>query len=181
LLALVISSCAPPAPGGLETLEETARHGAERRAHRLHALEARAIARVDGRATGRLPAVAVTARPASPDRGPLQCRWLLGLLADIAVRGDTLVAWMPSGRLGLHVDDLADTLGVRDPALFLGRALTGAWDAPHDAWRQAVADSAGATLEWTGGDQAWQMRVDRDGRPREVRVAREGRTVTARY
>jgi len=181
LCAGLLASCAPPAPRGLETLEEAARRGAERRARRLVALEAQAIVRVDGRATGRLPAVAVSARLASPDRVRIQCRWLLGLLADIAVRGDTLVAWMPSGRLGLHVDDLADTLGVRDPALFFGRALLAAWEPPREAWRAAVADSGGAVLAWTGGDEAWQMHVDREGRPRDVRVERDGRSLTARY
>ncbi len=179
--ALLLASCAPPAPRGLEPLEVMARRGAERRERRLAAFELQAVVRVDGRATGRLPAVSLNARLASPDRVRLQCRWLLGLLADVAVRGDTLVAWMPAERLGIRVPDLADTLGVRDPALFLGRALTASWQAPREAWRAAVADSGGATLAWPQGDERWTLRVDRDGRPRDVTVARGERTVTARY
>src|SRR5260221_4855182 len=141
VLALLRAACAPPARRGLEPLEVMARRGAERRERRLAAFELQAVVRVDGRATGRLPAVSLNARLASPDRVRLQCRWLLGLLADVAVRGDTLVAWMPAERLGIRVPDLADTLGVRDPALFLGRALTASWQGPREAWRAAVGDS----------------------------------------
>lgn len=174
-------SCAPPPPGGLESLEQVAERGAAHRERRLAAFELRGALRVDGRATGRLPGVSLHVRIASPDRMRLQCRWLLGLLADVAVRGDTLTAWMPGQRVGLHVPGLADTLGLRDPAQFLGRALLAAWHAPHEAWQRSVPDSAGATLEWPEGDEAWKLRVNRDGRPLEVRVARAGRTVTARY
>ena len=177
----LLASCAPPPPGGLESLEQVARRGAERRERRLGAFELEGVLRVDGRATGRLPAVSLHARFASPDRVRLQCRWLLGLLADVSVRGDTLTAWMPGQRVGIRVPELSDTLGLRDPALFLARALIAAWQAPHEAWRQAVPDSAGTTLEWPEGDEAWTLHVNREGRPREVRVVRGAHAVTARY
>lgn len=180
-LAGLLASCAPPPPAGLESLEQAARRGAERRARRLAAFELNGSLRVDGRATGRLPAVSLHARVATPDRLRLQCRWLLGLLADVSVRGDTLTAWMPSQRLGVRIPALSDTLGLVDPALFLGRALLAAWQAPHEAWQRAVTDSAGVTLEWPEGGDAWRLRIDRDGRPRDVRVAREAHSVTARY
>ncbi len=180
-LAGLLASCAPPPPGGLESLEQVAERGAAHRERRLAAFELQGVLRVDGRATGRLPAVSLHARLATPDRVRLQCRWMLGLLADVSVRGDTLTAWMPGQRLGVRVPQLSDTLALRDPALFLGRALLAAWHAPHEAWQRTVLDSAGATLAWPEGDEAWTLRVDRNGRPREVRVARGGRAVTARY
>ncbi len=181
LVAGLVVSCAPPPPGGLENLETLARRAAERRERRWSAFEASAALRLDGRATGRLPAVSVHLRVASPDRVRLQLRWLLGLLADVAVRGDTLTAWMPGERLGVIVPALADTLGVRDPARFLARALTATWVAPHEAWRQGVLDSAGAVLAWDERDEHWTLRVGRDGRPREVGVTRADHSVSARY
>jgi hypothetical protein len=180
-LAGLLASCAPPPPAGLESLEQAARRGAEHRERRLAAFELKGILRVDGRATGRLPAVSLHARLATPDRLRLQCHWLLGLLADVSVRGDTLTAWMPGRRVGVRVPALSDTLGLTDPALFLGRALLAAWQAPHEAWQRAVTDSAGVALEWPEGSDAWTLRLDREGRPREVRVAREARSVTVRY
>lgn len=180
-IAGLLASCAPPPPAGLETLEQAARRGTERRERRLRAFELQAVLRVDGRATGRLPAVSLHVRFAAPDRVRLQCRWLLGLAADVALRGDTLTAWMPAERMGVRMPSLSDTLGLREPAQYLGRALTAVWQAPHEAWRGAVADSAGVTLEWPEQDERWTLRVDAAGRPREVSVTRGARTVTARY
>jgi hypothetical protein len=181
MVALLGSSCAPPPPGGLESLEQTARRMSDRRERRLSAFEAHAVLRVDGRATGKLPAVTVHVRVASPDRVRIQLHWLLGLLADVSARGDTLTAWVPGDRLGLSVPDLADSLGVREPARFLARALSAGWSAPHEAWRQGVLDSAGARLAWDERDEHWTLRVGRDGRPREASVARGEHIVRARY
>ncbi len=183
LLALLgfAFGCAPPPPGSLETLETAARVGAQRRERRLQGLEARAVLRVDGRATGRLPAVSVTTRLASPDRVRLQARWLLGVLLDAAVAEDTLTAWMPSERLGLRLPGLADSLGIRAPGRFIGRAIVASWQAPREAWRHARADSAGATLGWEEGGEAWTLRVDPAGRPRELAVSRDGHEVLVRY
>src|SRR5262249_50831041 len=94
--ALLLASCTRlPAPGDLESLEALSRRDAEKRESKLTALEARMVLRLSGRATGKLPAVDLQARLAAPDRARLQARWLLGLLLDAAVRGDTLVAWLP--------------------------------------------------------------------------------------
>jgi hypothetical protein len=180
-LCALLAACAPPPSGSLETLERLARRGAEHRARSLAALEATLVLRVDGRATGRLPAVSVQARLASPDRVRLQVRWLLGLLLDLNASGDTLTAWIPSERLGLRVPALTDSLGLRDPARFLGTALAATWQAPHTAWREAVADSAGVGLEWSELSEHWHMRVDREGRPREVGVESGGHEVNVRY
>jgi len=180
-LSLLAGACAPPPPGGIESLEVLARRGAERRERALAALEARLVLRLEGRATGRLPAVSVQARLAVPDRVRLQARWLLGLLVDAAVRGDTLVAWMPSQRLGVRIPDLADSLGVREPALFLGRALAASWQAPREAWSAATPDSQGVRLTWQDGAEAWALTLDRAGRPRQLELARGERSVVVAY
>jgi hypothetical protein len=180
-LAAFAAGCAPPAPGSLESLESAARKGAHRRVRRLAALETRAVLRIDGRATGRLPAVAVTTRLASPDRVRLQARWMLGTLLDAVVHADTLVAWMPGERLGLRLPGLSDSLGIREPARFIGRALVAGWQPPDDAWRRARADSAGAELDWREGRESWRLRVDAAGRPSDVTVARDSHRVHVRY
>ena len=179
LLALGLGACAPPPPGSLESLELTARRAAERREARWASSEGEAIVRVDGRATGRLPALDLHLRLAAPDRVRLQFRWVLGVLADVVARGDTLVAWVPSERLGVTVPGLGDTLGLHEPARFLTRALTAAWVAPHEAWRTGVLDSAGARLAWTEPDgDAWTLRVDRRGRPVVAQVQRAEHRIT---
>ena len=178
----LLASCTPvPAPGDIEALETTARRGAEKREHSLVALESRMVVRLSGRATGKLPAVDVQAKLASPDRARLQARSILGLLLDAAVRGDTLLAWLPSERLGVRVPDLSDSLGVREPARFLGRALAASWQAPHEAWRGATPDSQGVRLGWRDGDETWTLWVDRAGRPRQIQLVRDGRSLVVRY
>ncbi len=181
-LSCVLGACAPPPPGSLESLEQAARRGAERREKRYAACDARGILRIDGRATGKLPGVSLRVRVASPDRVRLQASWLLGTLADVAVRRDSLVAWVPAERMGLVFGGLADTLGVREPARFLAQALAASWGAPHAAWRDAALDSSGGvTLSWTGeAGERWTMRVDHDAHPAEVRVERDGRSLTAK-
>jgi len=177
-----LASCTRlPAPGDLEALETTSQRGAEKREHSLVALESRMVVRVSGRATGKLPAVDVQTKLASPDRARLQARSILGLLFDAAVRGDTLLAWLPSERLGVRVPDLSDSLGVREPARFFGRALAASWVAPSEAWRTATPDSAGVKLAWREKDEAWTMWVDHKGRPRQLELERDERTLTVGY
>jgi hypothetical protein len=182
LAGSLLASCTKlPPPGDLEALQTTAQRGADHRERSLAALESRMVVRLSGRATGRLPAVSVQTKLASPDRARLQARSILGVLLDAAVRGDTLVAWMPSQRLGVRIPDLADSLGVREPALFLGRALAASWQAPAEAWRAATPDSAGVKLAWQDGDEAWTLWLDRMGRPRQLEVDHEAHVLTVGY
>jgi hypothetical protein len=182
ILGLLLASCAvPPPPGDLETLETVSRRDASARERSLAALEARLTLRLDGRATGHLPAMSVQAKLASPDRARLQARWMLGTLFDAALRGDTLLAWVPSERMGFRLPDLSDSLGVRDPAVFFGRALAASWQAPHEAWQGASMDSDGVRLAWREADAAWQLRLDRTGRPREVRLEQTERSIVVGY
>ena len=180
-LATLAASCAPPPPGSLESIESAARSGAHRRERKLEALEARAILRVSGRATGRLPAVNVTTRLASPDRVRLQARWALGTLLDAVIASDTLTAWMPSQRLGLRLPGIGDSLGIREPGRFIGRAIVASWQPPAEAWRRARMDSTGAHLDWREGGAAWTLRVDPAGRPSELTVQRDTHEVRVQY
>ena len=183
-LAALLSAapgCAPPPPGSLESIESAARAGTHRRERRLQGLEARAVLRVDGRATGRLPAVSVTTRLASPDRVRVQARWVLGVLLDAVVASDTLTAWMPAERLGLRLPGLADSIGIREPGRFVGRAIVAGWQPPAEAWRRGRADSAGIRLDWRDGGEDWALRVDASGRPRDLTVSRDGHEVHVRY
>ncbi len=177
----IAAGCAPPVPRGLESLESATRTQAARREQKLRVCETSVVLRVDGRATGRLPAVSVTARMAEPGRIRLQARWLLGVLLDASLTGDTLTAWMPSQRLGLQLPGIGDTLGVADPGRFLRRAIAAGWQPPREAWLSATADSAGASLAWREDGRDWSMRVDRSGRPREVGVSDGTRRMGVRY
>jgi hypothetical protein len=176
------SGCGPPPPiASLETLEARSRQHAERRERKVRQCEAHAVLRLETPSTGRLPAVAVTARLASPDRARLQARWVLGTLVDAVLTGDTLRAWMPTRRLGLDLPGFGDTLGLPEPGRILRQALAASWPAPRSAWREAVADSAGASLAWSEAGEDWTLRLDRAGRPREVTWSRAGKGLHVRY
>ena len=182
VLGLCLASCAPPPPpGDIETLESTSRREASARERSLAALETRLTVRLDGRATGKLPALSVQARLATPDRARLHARWFLGTLFDAALRGDTLLAWVPSERMSFRLPDLADSLGVDEPARFFGRTLAASWQAPHDAWQSAVTDSEGVHLAWSEQDASWRMRLDRAGRPRELTLTQDARSIVVGY
>ncbi len=180
-LAAAPGCAPPPPPASLEPLEARSRLHAERRERRVRVCEVLAALRLETATTGRLPAVSVAARLASPDRARLQARWVLGTLVDLVLSGDTLRAWMPSRRLGLELPGLSDTLGLPEPARVLRQAIAASWPAPRDAWRRAEADSAGASLTWSEAGEDWTLRVDRAGRPREVSWSRAGKGLRVRY
>jgi hypothetical protein len=111
----------------------------------------------------------------------LQAHWVLGTLLDAVIASDTLTAWMPSERMGMRIPGLGDSLGIREPGRFLGRAIVGAWQPPAEAWRRARLDSSGAELDWKEAGARWTLRVDPAGRPAALTVARDTHEVRVRY
>lgn len=128
VLALAFAGCAPP-PRPAPSVDDVAaryRAGRDRRAAALHALTADLVLRLDGRATGRLPGLSASLALASPERARVRVNSLLGTALDVAARGDSLFAWVPSERTLLVLDGAAETLGVAPPVALLARA-TGCW------------------------------------------------------
>lgn len=96
------------------------RHAAERvkREQALSALRADVVLRLDGRATGRLPAFSASVAIAAPSRVRVQARALLGVALDLGVRGDSLFVRIPSERAAFVLDRAAESLGIGPPPPF---------------------------------------------------------------
>lgn len=183
LCLLVFAGCAPgPRPGGV--LEDDAARWSAARARReacLDALTADLVLRLDGRATGRIPALSASLALASPDRARIRARAILGLALDACARGDSLVVWVPSERVALTLGGANDSLSIGPPVALFARALGATWDPPRAAWRDAVRDSDGTALSWLEGRDSLALSLDRDGRARSARLARAGTAVRVRY
>jgi hypothetical protein len=180
-LALALASCSPPPRPGSAVGQVQARWEAARgrRETLVGALQADVVARVDGRATGRLPALTATLALAAPDRVRFRVGALLGVALDLLVRGDSLYAWVPSERLGFRA--AGDSLGLGSPAAFAARILGATWAPPPDAWLKASADSAGWRVAWREGPDSLVLHVNGEALPLEVWIGRDGRGVRVRY
>jgi hypothetical protein len=180
-LALAVASCAPPPRPGSSVARVAAQWDAarERREALVGALQADVVLRVDGRATGRLPALTATLALAAPDRVRLRASVLLGVALDLLVTGDSVYAWVPSERVAFRAP--SDSLRLGRPAELAARVLGATWAPPAAAWRVASADSAGWRVAWREGADSLALDVDGDAKPLEAWVGREGRGVRVRY
>ncbi len=181
LLAVALASCAPPPRPGTGIEEVAARWNAARprRERLLGALQADVVLRVDGRATGRLPALSASLALASPDRVRLRVSAFVGVALDLLVRADSVYAWVPSERLAFR--SAADSLGLGRPAEFAGRILGATWAPPADSWRLASADSAGWRIAWREGADSLELHVNGEAQPLDAWIGREGRGLRVRY
>lgn len=172
-LAVAAASCAPPPHPGARDLAVRYAVARDRREALLRAFGAEAIVRIDGRATGRLPALPATLDLASPDRARLRVSGIVGVLLDVLVARDSVWAWVPSQHLAFAA--AGDSLGLVTPALLAGRALGAAWAPPASAWRDAAPDSAATRLAWREGSDSLVLVVDAGARPVRGWIGR-GRT-----
>ncbi len=180
LLAALAGCARAPRPGRpLERVEERYAVARDHREALLGALTGEWLVRADGRGTGRLPTLPAELDLAAPDRARLRVSGLVGVAIDVLVTRDSLFAWIPSQRLAFA--GAGDTLGIGEPAAFVGRVLGATWSPPESAWRAAARDSADWRLAWREGEDSLALRVDRDGLPAEAWVARGGRGVRVRY
>ncbi|MBI5169508.1 MAG: hypothetical protein HZA61_08475 [Candidatus Eisenbacteria bacterium] len=182
LLALV-PGCAR-APRGVPSFDAISVRHAEGRARReavLGAMRADVVLRLDGRATGRLPAFAASVAIAAPDRVRLQAHALLGVVLDAAVREDSVLVRLPGERAAFLLGGAGESLGVTRPAAFVARVLAATWRPPAGAWGAARADSAGCTVAWRDGADSLELSVDASGRPHTLRFERGVHVVHVHY
>ncbi len=181
-LAALLASCAPPPrPGELRSFAARYREGRSERVRRLTAADAQLVLRVDGRATGRLPGMLVSAAIAGPDRLRLRAGSLLGTAFDLVAEADSVRAWVPSRHALLEVGGLGNELGLEQPVALLLEALTGTWDPPAVAWRDARRESTWVRLEWQEGADDWAMTLDAAAHPLFVSVTRSDRALRVSY
>lgn len=163
----------PPRLTAASIAERHARALAERRAVTV-AFDAEARVRVSGSAFGELPAVTALLALAGPDACRLRVRSLFGTALDVAARGDSIEAFVPSRGIALREPAGGARLGVRDPGGLAVRVWSAAWAPPAAAW--AAGRWAGERLEvgWIEEGDTLSMAVDADGLPAEARLARPG-------
>lgn len=183
-LALAFASGCAHAPRAVPSFDALSVKHAEGRARReavLHALRADVVLRLDGRATGRLPAFAASVAIATPDRARVEAHALLGVVLDASLRGDSVLVRLPGERSSYLVGGAGESLGVARPVAFVAQVFAATWRPPAAAWPRASVDSAGCTLAWREGADSLEMSVDRVGLPRLVRLERAGHVVRVRY
>ena len=183
LLALAIAGCAhrvalPPAPSALASRHEALR---TQREQRLQAFTASLLVRIDGGATGRLPVLGAELMLAPPTCMRARMEWLLGTALDLCACDDSLLAWVPSQRLGLRLAHAADSLGVREPVRWFACALGATWRPPASAWAAMTQDSAGPCVRWAESSDSLALVLDSEARPSEVRLVRGASVLRVRY
>lgn len=182
LPALLLGACARvPRLGSPESVRVSHARGVAERTERLAAMRADGRVQIDGRATGRLPALIAQTTLAGDAGFRLRARWLLGAAADVVLRGDSLLVWVPAERLAFSLAGAGETLGVGQAGTWVARALGAAWMPPAEAWRTASAESGVWRLAWRQGADSLSLRVNGEGEPVEAEIRRDGRGVLARY
>ena len=179
------ASCAPrvavpPRPdfGGLR---ERFRARLIERLARGSAVNAGVVMWIEGRGE-RLPGAQGDLVMAGPDRVRLRIASMFGTALDLGVRGDSLLAWVPSWKTGLRLGSASESLGVREAGGLVFRVLSGAWTPPPAAWQRLVTDDSLAQLAWAEEKDSLRMALGSDGLPRWVRVGRAPATaVEVRY
>ncbi|HEY2956216.1 MAG TPA: hypothetical protein VGK89_13340 [Candidatus Eisenbacteria bacterium] len=186
LAAAAMTSCAPHvvAPPVLDPLESAARYraGSGARQALATAADAEASAWVSGEALGDLPGVHARLALGAPDAFRVRVESLFGTAVDLAARGESLSCFVPSRRLGVALDAVADTLGLRSPGSLGCRVLAATWDPPAAAWREARVEGGVLVARWQEEGDSLALGVGPDGLPRWVELHRpRGREVRALY
>ena len=182
LLGLLLSSCAPPPrPGELTSFAARYQGERARREQRLESAELEMVVRLDGRATGRLPALLVSGTIAAPKRLRLRAGWMLGTALDLVAIEDSARAWLPTEHAVIEVGGLAELLHQAQPVSLMVRALAASWDPPTSAWLEASLESTQVHLGWRQGADSLSMRLDGASRPLELRIQSSGRTMSIQY
>lgn len=121
----------------------------------------------------KLPGVEARVLLASPERARIRIASAFGTAADLVLRGDTAIAYVPSRREMVRVDTAGDSLGVRDPARWLVSALTATWDPPDDAWKAADRRDSLVRVSWSEDGWVRELDIGGSGLPRAARVRQE--------
>jgi hypothetical protein len=121
----------------------------------------------------KLPGVEARVLLASPERARIRVASAFGTAADLVLRGDTAIAYVPSRRQMMRLDTVGDSLGVNDPARWLVAALTATWDPPAEAWGSASRQDSMVRLSWREEGFIRELDIGGSGLPRAARIRSE--------
>ena len=123
----------------------------------------------------KLPGVEARVLLASPERARIRIASAFGTAADLVLRGDTAIAYVPSRRQMMRLDAVGDSLGVNDPARWVVDALTATWQPPAEAWRNADRQDSLVRLVWQEEGIVRELDIGGSGLPRAARIRSENR------
>jgi hypothetical protein len=172
----VLAGCAPRRTAPVEVTRDAVRErfDAKRasRAERAAGFEAQLLVwtRIG---SDKLPGMEARVLLASPERARVRVASAFGTAADLVLRGDTAIAYVPSRREMVRTYTAGDSLGVRDPARWLVSALTATWSPPDDAWSTADRRDSVVRLTWREDDLVRELDIGGSGLPRAARVRGE--------
>ncbi len=140
----------------------------------------RGLAACDTCAPGRLPAVQADLAVLAPAAVRLRVRSAFGTALDVALRGDSLLAYAPGFGWAVALDAARDSFGPPAPGRLAASLLSGVW--PPAPGAVAIARSEGLELLWREDGDSVAVLVDETGRPASVRWWRPGEPgVRVRY
>lgn len=186
-LALTLASgCAPhvtqlPGPDAAR-VPERYRAGLAARTARAAAADLVLVMWAEAPPGHKLPGAEGRLLLAAPDAFRLRVASLFGTALDLGVRGESLIATVPSKRQAVSLDAVRDTLGIANPGRLAFRTLAAAWQPPAAAWQGAVTRGAALELAWCEGADTLGLAIDREGRPTRATWTRaEGGGVRVDY
>ena len=180
-----LSGCAPGGRG-VGPLDEGSREVRYRRSlaarlERSQGVEADANLWVKSTEGEALPGMTARLLLGQPDAFRVRVESLFGTALDLAARGDSLDAYVPSQRIGVTIGAAGDSLGLEDPGRLVWRAVSAAWDAPGVAWRDGELRDSVRVARWTEGPDRIELEVGGSGLPVSVRIERGAGVVRVRY
>jgi len=178
LAGLLFAGCAPP-PRSTPDLsagrrEERFRTALGARESRAAAVEQQIVIRSRLAERQRLPAVEAALELSAPDAFRLRVGSLLGTALDVAGRGDTVTARIPSRRAWVVLPSLGDSIGVHNPGELMVRVWSAAWRPPEAAWSRAQWSDSLLQLAWIENGDSLALSVDSRGLPVWAEVSRPG-------
>jgi len=123
----------------------------------------------------RLPGVEAQLLLAAPDAFRFRVGSLFGTALDLAARGDSLVAYVPSRRTGTRLDATRDSLGLLNPGSLGFRALAAAWSPPEAAWAAGAAEDSLWRITWLEDGDTLRLAVGTSGLPVWASLTRPGK------
>ena len=186
LVVLMLAGCAPPPRPSAELSagrrEERYLAALGAREASLASVEQQIVIRSTVGEEKRLPAVEAALEMAAPDAFRLRVGSLLGTALDVAGRGDSVTARIPSRRTWIVLPSLGDSIGVHNPGELIVRVWSAGWRPPASAWQSAVWNDSLLRLAWLESGDSVAVSVGSGGLPVWAEVSRRGGArLRARY
>jgi hypothetical protein len=135
----------------------------------------RAVALCDTCPPRQLPALQAGFVLGWPDAFRLRVSSMFGTALDLALAGDSIMAYAPAQRWGVALDAVSDSLGVERPGWIAVRLVSAGWRPPQSAWAGGNWEAGLFVLRWSEAADSISLAVDESGHPVRARLWRDAR------